>query len=377
MALINYLNRVHFAQGILSQALAAECATLQLRRPLVVTDKGIAAAGLLEALIKALPNDCAALVFDETPENPTEASTEAARAVYVENGCDGLIGFGGGSAMDLAKAVALMASHEGPLSSYMAVEGGIARIRDVLPPLIAIPTTAGTGSEVGRGALIVLNDNRKLGALSPYLVPKAAICDPVLTRSLPPFLTAATGMDALTHCIETYISPAFNPPADGIALEGLRRAARNIRTATKDGGDLDARQEMMAAALNGALAFQKGLGGVHAMSHALGGLPGLKLHHGALNAILLPHVLRFNAPVVGHRYAEINRAMGAAPEADTASEVAALTADLNLPLRLSELGVKRAHIETAAPLAERDHTNQTNPRAATATDYLALMENAL
>lgn len=377
MALINYLNRVHFAKGILGQALAAECATLKLRRPLVVTDKGVAAAALLDALTEALPADCAAVIFDETPENPTEAATEAARAVYVENGCDGLIGFGGGSAMDLAKAVALMASHDGPLASYMAVEGGVARIRDVLPPLIAIPTTAGTGSEVGRGALIVLNDNRKLGALSPYLVPKAAICDPVLTRSLPPFLTAATGMDALTHCIETYISPAFNPPADGIALEGLRRAARNIRTATEDGGDLDARQEMMAAALNGALAFQKGLGGVHAMSHALGGLPGLKLHHGALNAILLPYVLRFNAPVVGHRYAEINRAMGAAPEADTASEVAALTASLNLPVRLSELGVERAHIEAAAPLAERDHTNQTNPRAATAADYLALMEDAL
>jgi len=377
MALINYLNKVHFGTGVLEQVLASECVTLGLKRPMLVTDKGVVAAGLADKVLANLGDDVQPVVFDETPENPTEASCRAAVEIYRDAACDGLVGLGGGSAMDLAKAVGLMATHDGPLASYMAIEGGVARIRDVLPPLIAIPTTAGTGSEVGRGTLIVLDDNRKLGALSPFLVPKVAICDPLLTVSMPAFLTAATGMDAITHCVETYISKALNPVADGIALEGLRRGFANIRRATEQGSDIEARQDMMAAAMNGALAFQKGLGGVHAMSHALGGLPGLKLHHGALNAILLPNMLRFNATEVGDRYAALNLAMGLPEGADTAQVLAELVADLNLPGRLSEMGVSMAHVEAAAPLAEKDHTNHTNPRQATAQDYLGLMRDAL
>lgn len=377
MALINYLNKVHFGTGVLEQVLASECATLGLKRPMLVTDKGVVAAGLADKVLANLGDDLQPVVFDETPENPTEASCRAAVEIYRDAGCDGLVGLGGGSAMDLAKAVGLMATHDGPLASYMAIEGGVGRIRNVLPPLIAIPTTAGTGSEVGRGTLIVLDDNRKLGALSPFLVPKVAICDPLLTVSMPAFLTAATGMDAITHCVETYISKALNPVADGIALEGLRRGFANIRRATEQGSDIEARQDMMAAAMNGALAFQKGLGGVHAMSHALGGLSGLKLHHGALNAILLPHMLRFNAAEVGDRYGALNLAMGLPEGADTAQVLAELVADLNLPGRLSEMGVSMAHVEAAAPLAEKDHTNHTNPRQATAQDYLGLMRDAL
>jgi alcohol dehydrogenase class IV len=253
----------------------------------------------------------------------------------------------------------------------------VARIRDVLPPLIAIPTTAGTGSEVGRGAIIVLEDGRKLGLISPYLIPKAAICDPTLTLGLPPRLTAGTGMDALTHCVETYIATAYNPPADGIAIDGLSRASANIERAVENGRDLDARREMMAAALNGALAFQKGLGGVHAISHALGGLPGYRLHHGTLNAVLLPHILDFNAPAVGHRYTALKRAMGLPEGADLSEAIVKLNARIGLPASLSEMGVDEAAIEKAAPLAEKDHTNGTNPRRAGADDYRRIMRAAL
>lgn len=377
MSMINYLTRIHFADGIVEDALKAECKGQGIKHALIVTDQGVIAAGLLDQVLEALPCDMQATVFDETPQNPTERAGQAGLRCYEKNKCDGLIAIGGGSSIDLAKVVALLASHGGELSSYVAIEGGIARIRDILPPLIAIPTTAGTGSEVGRGAIIVLNDQRKLAIISPYLVPSVAICDPVLTVSLPAHLTAATGMDALAHCVETYVATAYNPPADGIAIEGLKRAARHIRRATSHGDDLGARREMMASALNGALAFQKGLGGVHAMSHALGGLPGHKLHHGTLNAILLPHVLRFNAPAVGDRYPALNEAMGLAGDADTASAVAELTAELGLPLTLGELGVTESDIDIAAPLAVIDHTNSTNPRKAGAADYHDLLGRAL
>ncbi len=377
MSLINYLTRIHFADEVMEEALVAELAVNAVKRPLVVTDEGIVAAGLCDRLLAGIGQHAEPVVWSGTPSNPTEAATLEAVEVYRAEGCDGLIGFGGGSPIDLAKAVALLATHDGPLMNYAAVEGGIGRIRNVLPPVIAIPTTAGTGAEVGRAAVIVLGDGRKLGIISPFLIPKVAICDPTLTLALPPRLTAATGMDALTHCVETYIATAWNPPADGIAIDGLKRAAANIVRAVENGLDLDARREMMAAALNGALAFQKGLGGVHAMSHALGGLPGYRLHHGMLNAILLPGMLRFNAPAVVHRYGALKDAMRLPPEADLAQAIASLNRRIGLPETLSEIGVDTQAIELAAPLAEKDHTNGTNPRRAVAADYRALMLAAL
>ncbi|MEM8855851.1 MAG: iron-containing alcohol dehydrogenase, partial [Pseudomonadota bacterium] len=244
-------------------------------------------------------------------------------------------------------------------------------------PVIAIPTTAGTGSEVGRAALITLDNERKLGIVSPNLIPTGAICDPELTRTLPPRLTAATGMDALSHCVETYLSPRVNPPADAIALDGLARAWSNLRLAVMDGDDMNARSEMMMAALQGALAFQKGLGAVHSISHALGGLKGQTLHHGTLNAVMLPPVLRFNAPACETKYRKIRSLLGLEAGADLASAFAGLNQAIGLPPNLSEMGLSDDVVETAAQFSFEDHSTATNPRPATAADFAAMIRDAM
>jgi alcohol dehydrogenase class IV len=218
-----------------------------------VTDAGVRAAGLLDRVLVACPGPCA--VFDGTPANPTDDAVAAALALYRAQGCDGVIGLGGGSPIDLAKGVALLATHPAPLATYAAILGGVPKITAATAPVVAIPTTAGTGSEAGRAALITLADGRKLGSISPHLIPKAAICDPELTLGLPAQLTAATGLDAVTHCVETYLSPRFNPPAEAIALDGLARAVAWIERAVADGGDRTVRQEMMMAVLEGGLTF--------------------------------------------------------------------------------------------------------------------------
>jgi 4-hydroxybutyrate dehydrogenase len=376
MALITYLTTIHFDFGAI-KLLAGELQRLEITRPLLVTDKGVVAAGLLDRVRQRIPNNVEVTVFDDTPANPTEAASIAAAELYRERGCDGLVGLGGGSALDLAKAAGLMASHEGALAKFAAVEGGAGRITGRQPPVIAIPTTAGTGSEVGRGAIIVLEDGRKLGLVSPHLIPKSAICDPELTLDLPPALTAGTGMDALAHCIETFIAPAVNPPAEAIAMDGLLRCAAHIERAYQNGHDREARWEMMMAAMEGAMAFQKGLGAVHAMSHPLGALPGRPLHHGTLNAVILPTVLGFNADHVGDKYDRIRVALGLESYADLGEWIRALNQRLGLPRNLGEMGVTEADIDSLAPQAEKDHTNRTNPRPATAADYARLYREAL
>lgn len=374
MSLINYVTRARFAPGALS-ALAEELALAGITRPLIVTDAGIVAAGLLTRLQAALPPGMDAAVFDGTRQNPTEADARAAASAYRAHGADGLIGFGGGSPLDLAKAVAVATTHpEGPLAPYAVIEGGLARITAAAAPTIAIPTTSGTGSEVSRGALIVLDDGRKVSIGSPHLIPRAAILDPDLTLGLPPGLTAGTGMDALTHCVETFLSPRDNPVADAIALDGLARAWSHLEAAVRNGADRDARREMMLASMQGALAFQKGLGAVHALSHPLGGLPEPLLHHGTLNAVLLPAVLRFNAPAVPDRMARLGAVLGVAGDGPSvAAAIAALTARIGLPTTLAAMGVPAAILPAIAAAALRDHHHQTNPRTATEADYLAIL----
>ena len=376
MALITYLTRIQFDFGAV-RLLRDELPALGMTRPLIVTDKGVVAAGLVARVADNLPAGTATAVFDGTPENPTEASMEAALALYRAHGADGVIGIGGGSSMDLAKAVALMATHPPPLSRYVAIAGGAANITASIAPVVAIPTTAGTGSEVGRGAVVILKDGRKLGLLSPHLLPKLAVCDPELTLGLPSRLTAGTGMDAFAHCVETFIAPAVNPPAEAIALDGFTRVVRHVERAVADGSDREARWHMMMGAMEGAMAFQKGLGAVHGMSHPLGSLQALRLHHGTLNAVCLPPVLRFNADHVGDKYARLKAAWGLPADADLADEVAHLNRRLGLPANLREMGVTAAMIEPLIPQAVADHTTPTNPRPLSGQDYHRLFLDTL
>jgi len=376
MALISYLTTIRFGCGVLSEV-PDDLDPLRIRRPLVVTDKGVVATGLVERLFAVMPAGMPQLVFDDVPSNPTEEAACAALSLYRDNTCDGVIGFGGGSPIDLAKAVAILATHPEPLAQYAAIEGGLGRITDRVAPVIAIPTTAGTGSEVGRAALITLADGRKLGLVSPHLIPRRAICDPDLTLGLPQRLTAATGMDALSHCIETFLSPRFNPPAEAIALDGAGRIMRHLERAVADGADREARSELMMGALEGGLTFQKGLGAVHGLSHALGSLKEPALHHGTLNAVLLPPVLRFNAGHVGDKYERLAASMGLTRNADLAAEIEGLNARLGLPRSLRTMGVPESIIPEMADKAEKDHSTPTNPCPCSAADYAALMRESI
>ena len=375
LALINYITTVRLDFGAVRD-LPEDLAAAGITRPLVVTDKGVVAAGLLEKALVALPKGTVRAVFDETPANPTEAGVEAALAVYKANDCDGLIAIGGGSPMDLAKGVAILATHEGTLETYAAVFGGTPKITAKTAPTIAIPTTAGTGSEVGRGSMITFRNGRKLGLLSPYLVPKRAVCDPDLTLGLPPLLTAATGMDAVSHCVECFTSPVDNPVAAAIAIDGLERSIRALPRAVSNGQDREARREMMIAAFEGAMSFQKGLGSVHALSHPLGAMEELKLHHGTLNAVLLPAVIRFNLPAAREKYARVHQAVGLPETEDLAHWFERFSASLGLPTKLSQMGVPRQVIPAVARAATGDHTHATNARPASEEDYLRILEES-
>ena len=377
MPLINYITRVQFGYGAL-ELLADELALAKIDRALIVSDKPISALGMVER-VRALVGNKVAGIYDETPGNPNEVAVRAATELFISSGADGLIAIGGGSALDLAKAVAVMAAHDGPLKTFAAIEGGTEKISAKTFPVIAIPTTSGTGSEVGRGAIIILEDGRKVGLLSNYLVPKAAICDPELTLSLPAMLTAATGMDAISHCIETYLAPSFNPPADGIALEGLRRAWGHLAAATSEPGNREARLNMSIAATMGAMSFQKGLGCVHSLSHSLGGL-NPKLHHGTLNAIFLPAVLEFNRSaqtvVEEDKFSRLAHAMGLAGPDDVVPALEAMTRRIGLPVKLSELGVEESLFPAIIAGALKDHTHKTNPREASPEDYQAMLSRS-
>ena len=375
MAILNYLTTTHFDFGSVAQ-IPAEMTRLGIKRPLVVTDAGVRAAGLLDRTLHAVSDRNSLPVYDGTPANPTEAAVLQALGMFQAEHCDGIIAVGGGSAMDLGKAVALLSKNEGPLARFDPAKGGGKLIKSVAP-LIAVPTTSGTGSEVSVGFVVILESGQKATFASPKLIPAVAICDPDLTLGLPPILTAGTGMDAITHCIEAVLSPVVNPPAEGVGLDGLWRGWRALRRAVENGSDRDARWNMMMASTEGAMAFVKGLGAVHSMSHAAGRIPSLRLHHGTLNAILLPTVLRFNEAAVPEKLERIAAAMGISRSTDVAEAVRAFTAELGLPPNLSALGIERSMIPDLVRFATMDLATRTNPRPMTARDYEQMFLDAM
>lgn len=375
-AIFTFPNRILFGAGART-SLAEELARLKVARPLIVTDPGLRALGIADAVASTLPD---AILFDAVQANPAEEDVLAGLDLYRNQGCDGLVGLGGGSPIDAAKAIRLLVTHPGDLADYDLTTGGLPKITDDLPPMVAIPTTSGTGSEAGRGALIQLpRTGRKTIVLSPYLLPSVALCDPELTYGLPPLLTAGTGMDAFTHCVESFLSTTFHPMCDGIAIEGLRHVSKGLETAVREGGDPQSREALMMGALLGGISFHKGLGVVHSLSHALGAEG--RAHHGTLNAILLPHSLRFNRESALPRLTELASRMGLGRGGEGASHLITLTelvlARLPLPRRLRDVeGLRHDRIPEYARLALLDHCHKTNPRPCTQPDLETLLDVA-
>ena len=374
---LNFFNKPHFENGSLkkiSEVLKAH----GIKKPLICTDPGLASIGMTDKIRNLLSNELSPTFYEETPANPTEKAVDAALEAYKTNDCDGVIGFGGGSSMDLGKAVALMANHEGNVIDYSLNEGGFTKIKKTVP-MIAIPTTSGTGSEVSVGSVIIMNDGRKLILASEHLRPDAAICDPELTVGLPPILTAGAGMDALTHCIEAIMSPINDPPAEAVGLDGIEKIVcdESLINACKDGQDLDARWNMMMASTEGAMAFSKGLGAVHSMSHAIGANQELRLHHGTLNGVILPTVIRFNKDHVGNKLPRILKAMGKSESADLADEIEKFNEKIGLPSGLKEMGVTEEMIPELVEHSITDPSNVTTPKLPSPEEWEQLFLDAM
>ena len=359
---LNYFNRPHFENGAIEK-ISKVIKSHGIKNPLICSDPGLSSIGMTEKIRSLISDDLSPSFYEETPANPTEKAVSEALEIYKSNSCDGVIGFGGGSSMDLGKAVALMANHDGNLIDYSVVQGGYKKITETVP-MIAIPTTSGTGSEVSYGAIIIMNDGRKLILASPHLRPNAAICDPELTIGLPPILTAGAGMDALTHCIEAILSPINDPPAEAVGIDGIEKIIKekSLIKAYKDGKDKEARWNMMMASTEGAMAFSKGLGAVHSMSHATGANQELRLHHGTLNAVILPAVLEFNQNHVGNKYSRIARAMGKNESINLANEIRKLNENIGIPSGLAEMGVTEDMIPELVTHSITDPSNLTTPR---------------
>jgi alcohol dehydrogenase class IV len=377
---------IHFGAG--ARKLVAEHLGAQgLERPLIVTDRGIAPLPLLAKFVADLHRLDVA-VYSEIWGNPVKSQVANGVAAFRKHRADSVIGLGGGAALDVAKAIALMAVHPGDILEYAWDHPQVRAIEHELPYFIALPTTAGTGSEVGRSSVISDDATHiKKIIFSPRLLAKAVFADPELTLDLPPEITAATGMDALTHNVESYLSPAYHPLCDGIALEGVRIAARSLRTAVREPHNLQARSDMLMSSMMGAIAFQKDLGAVHSCAHALSTVA--DLHHGLANGIMIDHVMRFNLKSATAKMAELAHvvgagATGALPEAGAESFIdwlATLKRDLGIPATLSghaaRRPVTRADIPALAEVAINDICHQTNPRKCSREDFERIFTQAL
>lgn len=369
MPTFSFPTPILFAPGALAE-LPQHLARLSIGKPLVVTDPGLLSTSAFTALENVLNGRCG--LFATVHPNPIEDDVEGAARAFAAGGCDGVIAFGGGSALDVGKAVRLRVRRP----AFTLREFNPEADWSGLAPCIAIPTTAGTGSEVGRSSVIVI-DGRKRVIFQPALLADLVILDPELTRDLPPKLTAATGADALTHCIESFTSTVFHPMCDGIALEGIRLIADALPRAFRDGTDIEARGLMQIAAAMGGIAFQKDLGTTHSLAHPLSSICGL--HHGLANALCLPHVMEFNARAKPGLYRRVGTALDLPDPTDRATidSICTLLSEIGLHTGVRAHGVDESHIDALADQAIEDTCHLTNPVAVTRADLRALYASAL
>ena len=374
----NYPTAIRAGAGRIGE-LPAICAEFDMAAPLLVTDPGLARLPLVAERVAACENAGLAIaVFSEIKPNPTGQNVRAGVEAFRRGGHDGVIAFGGGSGLDVGKTVAVIARQKCPLWDLEDVGDNWRRADSArIAPIIAAPTTAGTGSEVGRAALIVnQTEQRKVIIFHPQMLPGCVILDPELTVGLPPALTAATGMDALSHNLEAYCSPAFHPMAEGIAIEGMRLIKNHLADAVENGADLDARRAMLTASMMGATAFQRGLGAMHALAHPLGAL--YDAHHGTLNAILMPYVLLANRAAIESRIARLARHLDLAPDFDAFLRwVLALREQIAIPNALSQIGIDAARVDDIGAMALADPSAATNPIPFAADAYAQLAARAV
>ncbi len=375
----NYPTAIRFGAGRIAE-LPALCRELGLSRPLLVTDPGLRPLPMIASALTALAGSgLGEACFAEVRPNPTGSDVERGVACYREQGCDGVIAFGGGSALDAGKAIALMVGQRRPIWDFEEREDWYTRVdASAIAPTVAVPTTAGTGSEVGRAA-VILDEAAAVKKIifHPRMQPAAVIADPELTLGLPPRLTAATGMDALAHCLEAFCAPSFHPLADGIALEGMRLIRQWLPVAVAEGGNLEARAHMLVAASMGATAFQKGLGAIHALSHPVSALYGA--HHGETNAVVMPYVLACNRHAIEERLSTLARYLDLPGRGYDAvlDWVLSLRRELHIPPTLAELGVPEAAVDRMVPMALADPTMGGNPVALDAAQMRALLMAAI
>lgn len=375
----SYPTRIRFGAGRIAE-LPQACGSLGLARPLLVTDAGLAKLPMVaDAVDSCRRAGLACEVFADVRPNPVGADVEAGVAAYRAGGHDGIIAFGGGSGLDAGKAVALMVGQTRPLFDFENREDWFGRVdASGMAPVVAVPTTSGTGSEVGRASVITdERDRTKKIIFHPRMLPALVIADPELTLGLQPAITAAVGMDALSHSLEAYCSPAYHPIAQGVALEAIRLVKEWLPKAVRDGRDIEARSHMMAASSMGATAFQKGLGAMHALSHPCGAL--LDTHHGLTIAVVMPYVLAFNRPAVDGRLASLARYLDLPSHTSGAvlNWVLSLRAEIGIPETLGSLGVEASLVPRLAEMAANDPSVGGNPRPLDARVLAGLYEDAL
>lgn len=375
LAHFSFPTTIHFGAGS-RKLVGAHLRDHGFKRPLIVTDRALAKLPVLQEFMSHLHTGLDVGVFEGVFGNPTAAQVSAGAAAFKAHRADCVIGFGGGAALDVAKVVGVVATHEGDPIEFAWDHPQVRKIGDAVPYFVALPTTSGTGSEVGRSSVVSEDDTHiKRVIFSPKILAKVVFADPELTLALPPAVTAATGMDALTHNVESYLSPAYHPLCDGIALEGTRIAARALVTAVKEPGNLQARADMMMASMMGAIAFQKDLGAVHSCAHALGAV--CDLHHGLANALMIEPVMQFNLQAAPAKFAELAHVVGAGSAEAFVPWLKQLKQTIGIAPNLSAVGVRRDHFARLVDLAVKDICHQTNPRKVAAADFEGFFAAAL